>query len=437
MKQELENQRQKHQAEERQKQLTDIKDELYSLFAMQTNQSQKRGKLLEGILNRLFEVSDILLRKTFKLVSDEDEEILVSGVAEIDGYLYLVETKWWRKPLGKAEVLPHIENIYSVDNSARGILISTLGFTPPAIAACKEALTQKTTVLCELKEIVTLLEWQKSGLKDFLKKKINVAVTKKEPLFKPSQKSINNKLQERRHLQRFVEIYPDIPMSKRVFKDSPDLRILTTRGIIGIEHTQILNKKDADLKAEEESEEQVVNKAQEIFEQKNSAPIYVHASFRLGARITKSQVNNIAYSLAKLVLNNMPEKGKQKSIESWQTRNELPSEIYNVYLEWYEKATYPLWAVPMSVMIPDITPDIVTGIIRRKEGERIKIYRKSCDEIWLLVVIDGHTPSGSWEIPRETIETEFVTQFDRVVLFDFFNGIFKDLTVSAPNRVST
>jgi hypothetical protein len=226
-------------------------------------------------------------------------------------------------------------------------------------------------------------------------------------------------------------------MGKRVFKDSPDLRILTTRGIIGIEHTQILNKKDADLKAEEESEERVVKKAQEIFEQKNSVPIYVYVHFQLGTKLYKKQVKGIAHSLAELVLNNMPEKGEQKSIESWQTRNELPPEIYKIDLEWYEKATYPLWAVPMSVMIPDITSDIVTGIILRKEGERIRIYRKSCYEIWLLIVIDGHTPSGSWEIPRETIEKEFVTQFDRVVLFDFLSGIFKDLIVSAPNHVST
>ena len=187
MKQELEKERQKHQAE-RQKQLTEIKDELYSLFAMQTNQNQKRGKLLESILNRLFEVSDMLPREAFGLVSDEGEKILVSGVVEIDGYLYLVEMKWLRKPLGKAEILPHLEKTYSNRGHTRVILISTSGFTPLAIATCKEALSQKITVLCELKEIVTLLEWQKSGLKDFLRKKINVAVIKKEPLFKPSQK---------------------------------------------------------------------------------------------------------------------------------------------------------------------------------------------------------------------------------------------------------
>jgi hypothetical protein len=68
MKQERERERQKHQAERlarieaakrKQTELSSIKEELLSLFGMPDSQSQRRGKLLEGILNRLFKVSDI------------------------------------------------------------------------------------------------------------------------------------------------------------------------------------------------------------------------------------------------------------------------------------------------------------------------------------------------------------------------------------------
>lgn len=194
IKQELEKERQKHQAEHqakieavknKQAQLSSIKDDLYSLFTIPDNQSQKRGKLLESVLNRLFEASDILVREAFELVSDEGEGIVeqIDGVVEIDGYLYLVEMKWWEKPLGKAQVSPHLVNIFSRGH-AGGILISKSGFTKPAINTCKEALTQKIIVLCELEEIVMLLERQ-SSLKDFLKTKINVAVMEKKPLVKP------------------------------------------------------------------------------------------------------------------------------------------------------------------------------------------------------------------------------------------------------------
>lgn len=222
-------------------------------------------------------------------------------------------------------------------------------------------------------------------------------------------------------------------MGKEEYKDSPDLRIVGTSRTIGIEHTQILNNsnKEACLKAEEVLEEQVVNKAQKIFEQKNSVPIYVNTFFLPDAKLFKPQVNGIAYSLATLVSDNIPEKGEEKSIESWQTRNKLPPEIDTVHLEWYENATYPMWAVPRSGFIPDLTPKIVTNRIRHKERYFDK-YRECCNEIWLVIVIDGYTPAGSWEISSETIESEYVTQFDRVVLFDYFSGTYKDLVRSCP-----
>jgi hypothetical protein len=162
-----------------------IKEELFSLFGMPGDQSHKRGKLLENILNRLFKAGDILIREAFEVVGDEGQGIVeqIDGVVEIDGYIYLVEMKWWKDPLGKIEVSPHLVNIFNRGH-AGGILISKSGFTQPAIITCKEALSQKIVVLCELEEIVKLLD-QQGSLKDFLKAKIRVAVTDKKPLYKP------------------------------------------------------------------------------------------------------------------------------------------------------------------------------------------------------------------------------------------------------------
>jgi hypothetical protein len=120
---------------------------LFSLFGMPDSKSQKRGKLLEGILNRLFEASDILVREAFRVTGEEGEGVVeqIDGAVEIDGYLYLVEMKWWKDHLGTAEVAPHLVKIYSRGH-ARGILISKSGYTQPAITTCREALSQRTVV---------------------------------------------------------------------------------------------------------------------------------------------------------------------------------------------------------------------------------------------------------------------------------------------------
>ncbi|NTV25809.1 MAG: restriction endonuclease [Chlorobiaceae bacterium] len=164
--------------------LEEIKRDLYSLFAFPDSQAQKRGKLLEGVMNRLFDADDILVREAFEVVSDEGNGVLeqIDGVVEIDGYLYLVEIKWWREPLGKAEVSPHLVKVFNRGH-AGGIIISKAGYTVPAIDTCKDALVQKSIVLCDLEEIVALLEKQGS-VKQFFKEKLQRAIIDKKPYAK-------------------------------------------------------------------------------------------------------------------------------------------------------------------------------------------------------------------------------------------------------------
>lgn len=194
IKQELEKERLNHQSEHlahiqeiqrKQAEREKIKIDLFSLFSIPDSQSQRRGKFLEGVLNRLFTTDEIIIREAFEVVKEPGEGITeqIDGVIEIDGYIYLVEMKWWKDPLGKKEISPHLVNIFNRGH-AGGIIISNSGFTHPAIETCKEALTQKIIVLCELEEMVILLE-QKLELKDFFKAKIRTAVTEKNPLSYP------------------------------------------------------------------------------------------------------------------------------------------------------------------------------------------------------------------------------------------------------------
>ena len=83
-------------------------------------------------------------------------------------------------------------------------------------------------------------------------------------------------------------------------------------------------------------------------------------------------------------------------MKCWHGQYQNLEKIDFVDIYWYEKATYPLWCVPMSGFVPEISPEIVRLRINKKEN-RISTYLKSCDEIWLLIVIDGHSPSGNWE----------------------------------------
>ena len=163
----------------KEEQIINIKDELFALFS-ETN-PQKRGKVLESVLNRLFKANGVLVREAFTLVGDDGEGVVeqIDGVVEMVGHVYFVEMKWWNKPLGRAEVSEHLVREY-IRAEGRAIIISASNFTTPAISVCKDALQQKVIVLCTLQELVMLLE-QKGDLVEFFKKKVQAAIADRNP----------------------------------------------------------------------------------------------------------------------------------------------------------------------------------------------------------------------------------------------------------------
>jgi restriction endonuclease Mrr len=169
--------------EEHSKKIKAVHAELLSLFK-EVN-PQKRGKILENVLNNLFKVYGIQIKEAFTRTGDNAEGMLeqVDGVVAIDSEVYLVEMKWWNSPLGPGEVSQHIVRIFS-RAQARAIIISASGFTDAAINTCREALIHKVIVLCSLEEMVRALE-QEANIVDLFREKVHAAITHKNPFHKP------------------------------------------------------------------------------------------------------------------------------------------------------------------------------------------------------------------------------------------------------------
>jgi hypothetical protein len=165
------------------KMMASIQGDLFALFG--ETDPHRRGKSLEGVLNNLFGATGILITEAFTLRGNDGEGVVeqIDGVVEIDSHLYLVEMKWWSEPLGPGDVSQHLVRVF-YRGHARGIFISTSGYTPAAINTCREALQKSVVVLCNLEEIVLLLE-KELTFKDFLKEKIKAAIIYKEPFHEP------------------------------------------------------------------------------------------------------------------------------------------------------------------------------------------------------------------------------------------------------------
>jgi|SRR5579859_2478877 len=161
-----------------------LKSAFYKLFG--EKDVHKRGKQLEGALNSLFASADFLVREAFTVKGQKGEGIIeqIDGAVEIDGQLYLVEMKWWDKPIGREEIAPHFVSVYG-RGDVGGIFISYSGFTAGAIDDARTGLAQKVFVLVELREIVDVLE-REGDIKGFFKQKILRAKSDRNPFYKIS-----------------------------------------------------------------------------------------------------------------------------------------------------------------------------------------------------------------------------------------------------------
>lgn len=179
----IEHQKKIEKIQKKKQAIFSVKQQFYSLFNTELS-PQKRGTLLEEVLNSLFEIYGILIRESFTLVREEGEGIAeqVDGVIEIDGNLYLVEMKWTKNPIDVNPVSRHLVRIYH-RGQTRGIFISAAEYTTGAVSVCKEALQQTVISLCTLEEIVNLLE-KENDLVLFLRDKINIAAIDKNPFKK-------------------------------------------------------------------------------------------------------------------------------------------------------------------------------------------------------------------------------------------------------------
>jgi len=159
--------------------IEEVRDRLNALFAMDA-EPQKRGKLLEGVLNDLFRAYGIHIKEDFKRIDPIDGSVVeqIDGVIEFDNQLYLAEMKWLKNPVGVNELAPHMVRLFSRAD-ARGIFISTSEYTAPVIGECTNHLNNKTMILSSVKEFVMLLMSERD-LVVMLRQKVNAALIDKK-----------------------------------------------------------------------------------------------------------------------------------------------------------------------------------------------------------------------------------------------------------------
>ena len=115
----------------RSQELRELKEEFLQLAA--DADRNRAGLALETLLNRLFAIFDLEPRQPFRIVGEQ-----IDGSFQLDGNIYLLESKWEKEPLPEAPLLVFRGKIEGKSTFTRGVLIALNDVSGPA----REAITR-------------------------------------------------------------------------------------------------------------------------------------------------------------------------------------------------------------------------------------------------------------------------------------------------------
>lgn len=147
--------------------LSELRDDFFAMHLM--TDAQERGRHFEQFLNRFFALHDLEPRAAYSL---EHEQI--DGAFTFDTDDYLLEARWWSRPMQPADVHPFKVKVESKAKHTFGLFISVNGFTAGAIDRYSQA---TSVIFMDGADLVPVLEGRMDLAEVLLRKRRHAAET--------------------------------------------------------------------------------------------------------------------------------------------------------------------------------------------------------------------------------------------------------------------
>jgi hypothetical protein len=226
-----------------------------------------------------------------------------------------------------------------------------------------------------------------------------------------------NKKSELFYSEKFKEIFPDFPKGQIVLDESPDFLVKTSCEIVGIEITgfyrQTSSSTNPPLQQRQSVRHKIVALAKSNYDQSGLPSVFVGVHFNLNFHCPKSEIQMISERLV-----NLAEKSLSNSVEEkiWR-RDDI--QLKGIDLLSVKKVNYLTkshWSVPLASFVPTVDPQQIQDILDDKSVLWSE-YRKKCDKIWLVIVMNRFDPASFSMISEAALENEYSYNFDSAFLF--------------------
>ncbi|NEN83072.1 restriction endonuclease [Paenibacillus elgii] len=149
---------------------------MYDELVMMKDNPQKRGLMLEQLMNMLFNVYDIALMQSFRRNEGGEQ---IDGAFKLDGWHYLVEMKWTSQLTDMKQLDSLYGKVARSGKQTMGLLLSIGGWSPHVVPLMKQQPDKSIFLMdgLDLRRVLT----QDIPLIDLLQKKIAKFNIESEP----------------------------------------------------------------------------------------------------------------------------------------------------------------------------------------------------------------------------------------------------------------
>lgn len=230
-------------------------------------------------------------------------------------------------------------------------------------------------------------------------------------------KYLNKKELERLYLEAFREISSEFPLGRIEPTESPDNLIHTSKEIVGVEITEVYREDGRQtLQSDEKIEEKLLDLVEVEYNKLNLSPVNVAMSFREKLKLKKGDRKKFVQKLVTTISDEVD----HHSERHFQLRRPF-DEVNHISILKLKKAKESHFYSRRGDFLSKDTIERIQDRIDQKE-QKINNYRRKCDPIWLLAVIDGGNPSSFFEIGNSIGQHKFETSFDKVFLLEYWQS---------------
>lgn len=236
---------------------------------------------------------------------------------------------------------------------------------------------------------------------------------------------------ERIHIESFLKLMPELYSGKLIDFEVPDFILETNMGLIGIEHTQVFKKKDANglnpIEHENESSN-LLKLAEDEFNRLSNSGVHVDVFFRFDygfgnisnpVQLTAKERKKLIMPLVEFVRENIPPEGEFLGFENPDPHKGnayLPIEIRDIVISNRRNSDKSLWTCMNAGMVPEFFSGSTFHNALSNKNQIHGKYSREYDSTWLVMVVDINLFASYFNF-QEIKFPQIDTQYDKVFIY--------------------